>query len=84
MSADTLSPIAPHSRLRSKNHVPVEVLLNNGSLLIGYLFLGNGERVLDLLNDARPFLPFRQDDANLLIIAKTSIAHCRPLEPTAT
>jgi len=81
---DQLFPLPTKSRLRTKSHVPVEIFLSDGQQLGGYLFLANGERVLDLLNDSRPFLPFRQDDADMLLINKTSILACRPLDTTTS
>lgn len=80
MTKEALMPIAPRSRLRTKEKAPVELVLEDGTVLAGHLFVGLGERVLDCLNDARPFMPFLQDDGTMLLIAKGTVAVCRPLE----
>jgi len=80
VSKEALMPIAPKSRVRTKSKAPVELVLEDGTNLAGHVFVGTDERVLDCLNDARPFVPFLQADGTMLIIAKAKIAVCRPLE----
>ncbi len=80
MTKEALIAIQPKSRVRTKAKAPVEIVLEDGTNLAGHVFVGLGERVLDCLNDARPFLPFLQDDSTMLIIAKSKIAVCRPLD----
>jgi hypothetical protein len=79
VSREALHRIAPRSRLRAKAKAAVEIVLEDGSNLAGHVFLGADERVLDCLNDSRPFLPFLQADGTMLIVAKAKIAVCRPL-----
>jgi hypothetical protein len=55
-------------------------VLEDGTSLAGHVFVSVDERVLDCLNDARPFIPFLQADGTMLIVAKAKIAVCRPLE----
>ncbi|GEQ96800.1 hypothetical protein JCM17844_04370 [Iodidimonas gelatinilytica] len=64
----------------SKAAMDVELVLADGSQLSGHVFLGRGERVSDLLNDDKLFLPFRVENGELLLIAKSSIALCKPLD----
>lgn len=80
MSKEALQPIAPRSRVRTKTKAPVEFVLEDGTSLAGHIFVGTDERVLDCLNDARPFVPFLQADGTMLILAKSKIAICRPLD----
>jgi hypothetical protein len=79
VSKEALQPITPKSRVRTKSKTPVEFVLEDGTTLVGHVFVGAEERVLDCLNDARPFVPFLAADGTMLIIAKTKIAVCRPL-----
>ena len=47
----------------NKRKVLVQVQLNDGTELLGYIFvLANQQRVSDLLNDGRRFLPFLGSD----------------------
>ncbi len=77
---EALVPIAPKSRVRTKSKAAVELVLEDGTTLAGHLFVGAEERVLDCLNDARPFVPFLAADGAMLILAKAKIAVCRPLD----
>ena len=40
----------------------------------GFLFIQSDERLVDLMNDDRQFLPFEDDDGNFLIIRKSAIS----------
>lgn len=80
MSKEALLPIKPRARIRTKSKAAVEVVLEDGTSLAGHVFVSVDERVLDCLNDARPFIPFLQADGTMLIVAKAKIAVCRPLE----
>lgn len=68
------------ARSRTKVNVDVEVLMKDGARLTGSVYIGLDERVLDLLNDPKPFFPLRQDKDNILILNKSAIATCKPLE----
>jgi hypothetical protein len=80
VSADPLFPAGVKSRIRTKANVAVELILDDGTRLSGTMFLGLNERVLDMLNDERGFLPFRSTGNDMLLIAKRSISICRPLQ----
>lgn len=64
----------------TKSAVDVELVLTDGSQLSGSVYLGKGERVSDLLNAPAMFLPFRVENGEFLLIAKASIALCKPLD----
>jgi hypothetical protein len=68
------------SRLRAKVLVEVELVLTDGANLAGWVFIGRNERVQDLLNDPKPFFPLKQDNQEILLINKSVIAICKPLE----
>ena len=63
-----------------KHKVEVEVVLGDGTRLGGSVYVGQSQRVLDLLNDADPFFPLMRDDGEVLLIAKSSLAVCKPLD----
>ena len=72
-------PPRPPSIL-AKNLAHVEIILADGTRLEGQLFVGRDERVQDLLNDAKHFLPMKLQDQSVLLLNKASIAICRPLD----
>ncbi|MEM8825573.1 MAG: hypothetical protein AAGD40_01420 [Pseudomonadota bacterium] len=72
--------ITPKRRIRTKEKAACELVLDDGTTLTGHIFVGTGERVLDCLNDSRPFFPFLHEDGTMLLLAKSTIAVCRPLE----
>ncbi len=63
-----------------KHKVEVEVVFSDGTRLGGSVYVGQSQRVLDLLNDADPFFPLMRDDGEVLLIAKSSLAVCKPLD----
>ncbi len=63
-----------------KHKVEVEVVFTDGTRLSGSVYVGQSQRVLDLLNDTDPFFPLMQDDGEVLLIAKSSLAVCKPLD----
>jgi len=44
----------------------------------GYVFVGGQERVLDLLNNKDPFMPFEHEDGRFVMINKQAIAYAWP------
>lgn len=68
------------SDILAKSLAHVEIILADGTRLEGQLFVGRDERLQDLLNDAKPFLPMRLQDQSILLLSKASIAICRPLD----
>jgi len=63
-----------------KHKVEVEVVFSDGTKLGGSVYVGQSQRVLDLLNDADAFFPLMRDDGEVLLIAKSSLAVCKPLD----
>lgn len=59
---------------------PMEVLvrLTNGKTMRGFFFLGNAERVLDVLNDDRKFLPFMDIKDEIRLLNKARIDEIEP------
>jgi hypothetical protein len=48
--------------------------MTSGELLEGFLFVPRNERVVDMMNDDRSFVPFEMLDGSVVIIAKAAIA----------
>lgn len=68
------------SRIRRKYNIDVDVVLHDGTQISGNVFLAKEERVQDMLNDPRPFFPMRLANQEILIVNKTSVALCKPVD----
>ena len=82
MTTPTMMQNQMRTQHRDKQETIVELWLQDGRRLEGVVFLALGQRVLDLLNDRPAFLPFRNSDQVVILIAKTSIVQCRPIAPS--
>ncbi len=58
---------------RHKNEVNVSLTLTGQPPFRAVIFLKVGERIIDLLNDGRAFIPVRDEAGQTLFLAKTSI-----------
>lgn len=68
------------THVTQKTRIEVELTLADGRFLAGVLFTHAGQRVLDIVNDDRAFIPFEDADGQLMVINKSMIAHIRPME----
>ena len=59
---------------RHKNETPVKLTIAGQKAIDAVLFTVNGERLSDVLNDPRSFIPVRTTNGEILIVAKTQIA----------
>lgn len=66
--------------LHRKKMVDTELVLHDGDTISGQVYLGIGERVQDLLNSKHGFFPLRVESGEILLINKTFVAVCKPLE----
>ena len=64
----------------SKLDVEVQVQLDDGSEFLGSLALSQGQRVSDLMNDERQFIPIHLPGGSVVILRKTVIAKVAPLD----
>lgn len=55
---------------RAKKKVAVNLQLADGTLLDGFVFCNQGERVSDVFNDAREFLPFETHTSDIMMLRK--------------
>ena len=68
------------SVVKQKLMAEVEVKLTDGTVLQGNFFLNPQERIIDMLNDDRTFLPFADTDGVVTVIAKLAISKIQPVE----
>lgn len=64
----------------SKIEIEVEVQLDDGSRFLGILALSQGQRVSDLMNDERTFIPVQLPGGSVVIQRKSAIAKVAPLD----
>lgn len=62
-----------HLTSTQKLRQEIVLKLNDGNIFLGRIFLGFNERILDMLNDDRKFIPIELDTKNVILIAKNSI-----------
>ncbi len=63
-----------------KQKLGVEIELDDGRLIYGYLFCTNPGRLTDLLNDDRVFLPFELADGKFTSLKKASLRAITPAQ----
>ena len=66
--------------IRPKTKVSVLLKWNNGSNLEGYVYVSGQERILDLVNDGKLFLPFETNEGKVLLINKNTIDVIEPFD----
>lgn len=64
----------------SKLEVEVLVRLNDGSQILGFLAVKQQQRISDLLNDERQFIPLHATDGSVSIVSKAAILKVAPLD----
>ena len=64
----------------SKINVEIEVHLDDGNLFLGMVSVRLGQRVSELMNDERQFLPIQLPKGNVIILRKTAIFKVVPLD----
>ena len=66
--------------ITQKIKTEVELVLTDGTVLNGAMFMHADQRVLDLVNDERRFVPFSRFDGPVKVINKAMIAQITPVE----
>ncbi len=64
----------------SKINVEIEVHLEDGSQFLGMVSVRQDQRVSELMNDERQFLPIQMPKGNVVILRKTAIYKVVPLD----
>ena len=62
-----------------KIKLAVEVEIDNGQRMLGNVFVSHKQRLPDLLNDDRDFLPFETSDGLIKIVRKSTVRCVTPL-----
>ncbi len=63
---------------KGKTKIEITITLANGWTVRGFLFTAPDERISDLLNDAREFVPFLDASGPMRFLAKRHIVEIRP------
>ena len=66
-----------------KTKIEVEVELNDGARLLGSLFIKQMQRLSDLLNDTREFLPVQTSEGLIVHLRKSTIVRVTQLDQVA-
>ncbi len=59
---------------RPVTKVPAEIVLTDGDTALYHLFVGNQQRISDLLNDTRDFLPVETAEGSVSFLHKSVVA----------
>ena len=76
MTGEARMDTETHASSKLKSEVVLTLI--DGTTLTGNFWLNPQERVLDVLNDHRAFLPFEDFDTGLNVVAKSSVYRIRP------
>ncbi len=71
---------ATDSNVTQNVKTEVELVLTDGTVLNGEMFAQAAQRVLDIVNDDRKFVPFASFDGPISVINKAMIARITPIE----
>lgn len=61
-----------------KIEVEATIVLADGTTMNGCFFTAQGQRLTDLLNDQRAYLPFLMEDGEITFLRKTTIDRITP------
>ena len=62
-----------------KKEVEVTIVLTDGTTLDCCVFAEEGQRLLEIMNDHRDYIPYTDTDGSVTIIQKTTIARITPV-----
>ncbi len=79
-----MSGYGGNEKMVFKKKLLVELELDSGTIMNGYLFVGQTQRLSDLMNDDRTFLPFEDLDGAITIFTKAMARRVKPVEKTQT
>ncbi len=60
--------------------VEVNLILNDGTSSTGNMFCNSKQRLVDILNDGRMFLPFEDSEGVVRLLNKSAITSISPVE----
>lgn len=65
-----------------KEETEAEIVLTDGTSMTGVFYTMQDQRLIDLLNDHRRFIPYRDSEGMLTLIGKTNIDRIMPIDGT--
>ena len=68
--------------VREKLAAEVELTLTDGSVLTGQFYLHVRQRILDIMNDERSYVPFTESKGEFYVLNKSIIARIKPIDET--
>ena len=74
----------PVNKKREKKEVPVNIVLTDGITLECCIFAAYGQRLLDIMNDERSYIPYTDESGDITIIQKSTIGRITPVDQTNT
>ena len=63
-----------------KNEVAVDIGLANGKMIECCFFAAQGQRLLDLMNDDRAYIPYSDTNGKVTIVQKSAIIQITPVD----
>ena len=69
--------------VREKLAADVELTLTDGSVLTGEFYLHVRQRIIDIMNDERSYVPFTDSKGDFAVLNKSVIARIKPIDQTA-
>lgn len=67
-------------QLKEKLKHQVDIHLRDGTEIQANIFLSRQQRLVDMLNDTRMFMPVENNDGAVIMLNKSSIAHVIPTD----
>jgi len=68
------------SKRMHKSEIKVYVRMHDGSRMLGHVFLAEGERLQDIMNDDRKFLPIHVEDQKAVSLVMLSKRYIQQIE----
>ena len=68
--------------VREKLAAGVELTLTDGTVMTGEFYLHVRQRILDIMNDERSYVPFTESNGDFYVLNKSVIARIRPTDET--
>jgi hypothetical protein len=63
------------SLVQKKLRQEIVLRMKDGTVLLGRIFLGFNERIVDVMNEVRNFIPIELDTKEIILIAKSEIGY---------
>ena len=68
--------------VKQKQTCEVELKLTDGSVMRGAFFIHSQQRIVDIMNDERSYVPFADTEGVVTILNKVIIWHVMPVDQT--